>query len=1402
MRFDLRGLRGLCLLVLCLASLSVSGATFTVTNTNNSGPGSLEQAILDAKRGDTVAFAIGSGPQTIRPKATLASIRGITVDGRTQPGYTGTPLIEIDGSEMATVAVGSALWVEDASVYALAINNVQHWAISAFNSKVIACHLGTNAAGTAVKWNGQGGIRGYGTFADNLITGNAVGISVGARSTISGNRFGTDVTGKQLLGPRSDVQLVAGSNSANPVVISNNIIGGGNTGILIQGGTHVTIQNNHVGVAVTGQAIRNESAILVVGSSDIAVTQNTIARNGSGVTIAGTNSLRNSVLNNVIRNNDDLGIDLGAEYASNGPTANDAGDGDAGANNYTNYPVITRATSRDGQTTITGTLNAAANRTYTIELFVNQACNASGYGEGATRLVSFTVATNSNGVATFTQNLTQTLKAGQVVTATATSSADGTSEFSPCVAIEGPGGFVLSAGGSLIGFQENSTEEWAFEVRRVNGAAGVVTVDYAFIEHSAFAGVDFIGTNGTFTFADGETAKSIKVKMIDNSVYEGARKFDLVFSNPTGGATLAAPSSFFFSIHDDEPVPVASTSNVSAAEGNSGITALQFPVVLSGAADMPITVSYSTADGTAASGADFDALSGSVTFAPGETLKTVTVNVRTDALWELDESFALDIAWSVVQYQTRTATGTIVNDDAVPVITVTGVTVQETDGTSQAVVTLSADQPIVGTVDFVTQASTASVGTDFEAQEGTITFTSETAKSVTFAIVGDDVPEDTEQFSVTFARGSGPSEFSMTSAVVIVITDDDLGVGPKEAFIPIGDSRDGVIQAGGPAPSDTAFQLTSSDTDVVQVPATIVLPAGSARTNFEMTAVGLGAATVTVALPPSFGGGTAVINVSTYIDADLSFSPDLSLATGQTRTIHATLRPANTVPVRLRLSSSSTVLVPESFVIAPGGAGTFEVKGMSAGRADVTATLPADYGSKSTSMRGRVTAAASVPTIFSVAPPDGPAAGGTTVNIKGSALRQGCIARFGGVVAASTFVDAQTIRAIAPAHAAGVVDVTLTCGTDVATLARAFTYRDATPQISAVTPATGTTAGGTFVRISGRDVGTGCWPMFGNALSPSAIVIDANTVDAVTPAHAAGAVEVRLLCTGMAGALANGFTYAAGDDAAPHVFTVAPLSGAPGDTVTITGTGFRPRDVIAFGDVRAQILSSSPTSHSVVVPDSPAGNTSITVMRASGSMATTGPIFSVRAAAPPQISRTTAAVAIGAELVLEGSGMRAPYTFSISGKPLQIVSLLPARTIVRLPADIPPGTYAVSVLNAAGETVSVGPAVSVRSTGIVVARVESRCGSTDGNIDVVISGRGFATGALVTFDGIPATNVTVADATRITARIPANAAGPAVIAVTNADGTTSTLTDSFRYFSPFDPDACRNTPSRTRSVRH
>jgi hypothetical protein len=115
------------------------------------------------------------------------------------------------------------------------------------------------------------------------------------------------------------------------------------------------------------------------------------------------------------------------------------------------------------------------------------------------------------------------------------------------------------------------------------------------------------------------------------------------------------------------PLPTLSVNNVSVPEGNSGTTAAVFSVTLSAASAVPVTLQYATADGTATAGSDYQAAGGTLTFAPGETSKMVTVQVIGDTVPEPNETFFLNLSnptgATLAQGQ---GTGTILDDNTPP----------------------------------------------------------------------------------------------------------------------------------------------------------------------------------------------------------------------------------------------------------------------------------------------------------------------------------------------------------------------------------------------------------------------------------------------------------------------------------------------------------------------------------------------------------------------------------------------------------------------------------------------------------------------------------------------------------------------------------------------------------------
>ena len=189
-----------------------------------------------------------------------------------------------------------------------------------------------------------------------------------------------------------------------------------------------------------------------------------------------------------------------------------------------------------------------------------------------------------------------------------------------------------------------------------------VIVNFTTVDETATAGNDYAATSGTLTFAPGETTKTIPVTIIPDLLDEANETFAVQISDATN-ATLPTLN-VRVTINDNDPAPVMSISNASIQEGTSGTRELIFTVSLSAASGRPVTVRYSTSNGTARSGVDYQAATGTVTFAAGETSQTIRITLLSDALFEADETFFVRLTSPVnATLGTARGTGTIINDD-------------------------------------------------------------------------------------------------------------------------------------------------------------------------------------------------------------------------------------------------------------------------------------------------------------------------------------------------------------------------------------------------------------------------------------------------------------------------------------------------------------------------------------------------------------------------------------------------------------------------------------------------------------------------------------------------------------------------------------------------------------------
>jgi hypothetical protein len=223
-------------------------------------------------------------------------------------------------------------------------------------------------------------------------------------------------------------------------------------------------------------------------------------------------------------------------------------------------------------------------------------------------------------------------------------------------------------------------------------------------------------------------------------------------------------------------IPLLSIADATLTEGDSGTANMTFTVSLAGAgANDNVTAQYATASDSA-TGTDYVAKSGTVQFLPGQISKTITVAIKGDLIDEPNESFFVNLSNAQgATIDNGTATGTIVDNDPVPGMSVSDVTVTEgNSGTTGAsfIVSLSNPSSQYVTFDYDTDNGTAVAGSDYKAKSGTKVFLpGQITKTVTVSVIGETAQEPNETFFLNLADAD--NAVILDGQGVGTITDDD-----------------------------------------------------------------------------------------------------------------------------------------------------------------------------------------------------------------------------------------------------------------------------------------------------------------------------------------------------------------------------------------------------------------------------------------------------------------------------------------------------------------------------------------------------------------------------------------------------------------------------------------------------
>ncbi|MGH9458726.1 MAG: Calx-beta domain-containing protein [Thermoanaerobaculia bacterium] len=398
-----------------------------------------------------------------------------------------------------------------------------------------------------------------------------------------------------------------------------------------------------------------------------------------------------------------------------------------------------------------------------------------------------------------------------------------------------------------------------------------VTVDLAF-GGTATLTSDYTRSGTSIVIPAGNASGSITLTAVDDALDEPDETIVVDINGVTNG-TEATPQQVTATIADDEGAPALAIGDVAQAEGDSGTTGFVFTVTLTGSTAQIVTVDYATADGTAAAGSDYASTNGTLTFAPAETTKTVTVNVTGDPNFEAGETFSLNLSNpSNAIITDALGTGTITNDDAVPAVTLglTGSPIAEAAGAATVTATLSPVSSQDVTVDLAF-GGTATVTSDYTRSGASIVIPAGSISgSITLSAVDDAVDELDETIVVDIAsvtNGTEPAPQQVTATIA-----DDEGA----PALAIAD----VAQAEGDS-GTTGFvftvTLTGSTTQTVTVDyattdGTATAGSGYASTSGTLT-FAPGTTTQTIAVP---------VTGDPMTETDETFTVTLSGATNAT----------------------------------------------------------------------------------------------------------------------------------------------------------------------------------------------------------------------------------------------------------------------------------------------------------------------------------------------------------------------------------------------------------------------------------------------------------------------------------------------------------------------------------------
>lgn len=782
-------------LIVCLPVSSQAATTFVVTNTNDSGAGSLRQAILDANANsgaDLIAFNIGSGLQTISPTDTLPEISdAVVIDGTTQPGFSGSPLIEINASNIPSLPNRGVLFLTggNITVKSLIINHFKDGGISIITTggnRIEGCYIGIDATGNAGT-NSRGNGISINDSPNNIIGGS----TPNSRNVISAidfhaiSVFGFNGNGNQILG--NYIGINAAGTAALPVfggvflASSNNIVGGTTAaarnvigagdygGVVIQpfafGTSGNLIQGNYIGTDATGSVAFGfiQQGVVIFGPSDNNVIGGTSP--GAGNVISGNG--------------------FGFRIEGSGGGADGPPTGNVLQGNFIGVAA-------DGFTPL-------PNRSQGVRLADAFNTTIGGTTPGAGNVIAFNGPGGDVGV-----NGLEMLGGGNG------NSIRGNSIFS-----NGRLGIDLSPTG-VTANDAGDTDDGPNKLQNfplitsVTSNSGQTTISGTLNSTASTTfSIDFYSNAACDPSGNGEGGKPFSLNSgLVTTDANGNGIFNVIVAAPLPSGRIITATATDPSGNTSEFSPCSSSQAKGSVRFNpASLTAIedvgfvQLTVARSGSVGS-LSVNYATVDGSAKAGEDYVATSGTLTFAEGETTKTVDVSILNNAPQEnQDESFSV-VLTNPTEPDAVDSPGiaiiTLQDSIFIPLITLNNISLTEGNtGTTNATftVTLSAMTGRVVTANYSTSGISAVSGVDFQPVSGTLTFNSRvTSQMVSVPVIGDTLDEFDEAFRLNLTNpvNAAPLTAGLGRATIL---DDDASPTLSISDVSVNEGSSGTVSA-------------------------------------------------------------------------------------------------------------------------------------------------------------------------------------------------------------------------------------------------------------------------------------------------------------------------------------------------------------------------------------------------------------------------------------------------------------------------------------------------------------------------------------------------------------------------------------------------------------------------------